>query len=576
MPLDFSCADWEDRLKAGQPPMPDLPVCLGRAHRAAEVFDNLRLPDVPGQPSLRDAGADWFRQIVKYAFGAIDEDGRPGIGEIFCLVPKKNGKTTYTAALGITALLLNTVKGAELMIVSATQEIAQTCFSQIVGMIKADLPEEEGDQPYLLQRFDIKEHQSKIVDRWTGAVLKVKTFDMRVVTGSIPLLCIVDELHILGASAQAERVLAQIRGGMITRDNSMLVFITTQSDTPPAGVFKTELDYARRVRAGEEPSTNMLVCLYEFPEAMQIDEARAWADPENWHMVLPNLGRSITLDRLKRLYWKYKGQGPGPFRIWASQHLNIQVGLALHGSRWIGVDHWAGCSRSEIDLAYLMEKSEVVCAGVDGGGLDDLMALGLIGRHRETGQWIGWARAWAHDEVLERRKDIAPRLLDFEQDGDLVRCTTPTQDIEDVAALCADVFTAGLFPEADAIGLDPYGIQALLTELNLAGLGDELMASIGQGTRLSPAVWGMERKLKDQTFIHGGAPMLNWVISNARAEQRGSAVLITKQSSGKAKIDPLIAILNASMLMARNPQAATALVSPWDDPDFSLSKGKAA
>lgn len=576
MPLDFSCPDWEDRLKAGRPPMPDLPVCLGRAHRAAAIFDNLRLPDVPGQPELRTAGGDWFRQIVKYAFGAIDENGAPGVGEIFCLVPKKNGKTTYTAALGITALLLNKVKGAELMIVSATQEIAQTCFSQIIGMIKADQPDIEGDQPYLVQRFDIKEHQNKIVDRWTNAVLKVKTFDMRVVTGSIPLLCIVDELHLLGASAHAERVLAQIRGGMITRDNALLVFITTQSDQPPAGVFKTELDAARRIRAGEETGGNMLVCLYEFPEAMQIDEARAWADPENWPMVLPNLGKSIDLGRLKRLFWKYKSQGPGPFRIWASQHLNIQIGLALHGSRWIGVDHWASCTRSEIDLAYLLEKSEVVCAGIDGGGLDDLMGLGLIGRHRDTGAWLAWARAWAHDEVLERRKDIAPRLLDFEADGDLVRCTTPTQDIEDCSALCAQVMDLGLYPEAQGIGLDPYGIQALLTELNAAGMDGDLLTSVGQGTRLSPAVWGLERKLKDQTFLHGGTGLLNWVVSNARAEQRGSAVLITKQSSGKAKIDPLIALLNASVLMARNPQAAHALVSPWDDPAFSMTKKQVA
>ncbi|MFG6535547.1 terminase large subunit [Sulfitobacter sp. 1A16787] len=572
MPLDFSCTDWADRLEAGQPPMPDLPVCLGRAHRAAQIFDNLRLPDVPGQPELRQAGAGWFRQIVKYAFGAIDETGAPGVGEVFCLVPKKNGKTTYTAALGITALMLNEIKGAELMIVSATQEIAQTCFSQIVGMIKADRPEDEGEQPYLVQRFDIKEHQSRIVDRWTNAVLKVKTFDMRVVTGSIPLLCIVDELHLLGANTHAERVLTQIRGGMITRPNALLVFITTQSDTPPAGVFKQELDYARRVRDGQEQDTNMLVCLYEFPEAMQIDEARPWADPENWHMVLPNLGRSIDLARLKRLYWKYKGQGPGPFRTWASQHLNVQVGLALHGSRWIGVDHWAMCSRSEIDLAELLERSEVVTAGIDGGGLDDLMALGLIGRDRDTGDWMAWARAWAHDEVLDRRKDIAPRLLDFEADGDLVRCTTPTQDIEDCADLCAQVLDAGLFPEAAGIGLDPYGITALLTELNARGMEGDLLASIGQGTRLSPAVWGLERKLKDQTFLHGGTAMLNWVISNARAEQRGSAVLITKQSSGKAKIDPLISILNAFVLMARNPQAAGALVSPWDDPDYSLTK----
>ena len=517
------------------------------------IFDRLRLPDVPGQPAMAQAAGEWFRDAVRAVFGSLDVGGVRRIADLFLLVPKKNSKTTNGAGLMLTALLMNRRPLAPFALFGPTQQISEIAYAAAAGMIEAD----EG----LKALFKVQDHLKKVTMRTgpgAGASLKIMTFDPGVATGGKYAGWLLDEMHLLGHAPKAARVIAQLRGARTAVPEQFGVIITTQSDDRPAGAFAAELKYAREVRDGRHPDATLLPLLYEFPEDLQGAEGKPWRNPELWPMVLPNLGRSVNLDILRREHGVAVEKGAEEEALWASQHLNVEIGLALHSDRWAGADFWEAASEPALDLDALIAASDVVTAGIDGGGLDDLLGLAVIGRHRETKRWLHWGRAWAQPGVLEKRKEIAPRLRDFAADGDLVICEDPTQDIAELADIVERLWRAGLLPGKQGVGLDPYGIAALVDELAGRGIPDEVLVAVRQGAALSPAVWGLERKLQDGTFRHAGQRLMAWCVGNARVEQRGNAVLITKQTAGKAKIDPLIAAFDAAMLMARNPEASGA------------------
>lgn len=544
-----ACPDWAARLMAGESLVPDLPLFAAERDKALRIFDRLRLPDVIGQPPMAEAAGPWIRDIVAALFGSYDaEVNRRMIQEIFLLVPKKNGKSSYAAAIMVTAMIVNRRPNAEFLLIAPTMEIAGISYKQAEGIIKAD--------PELLKLFHLREHLKTIVHRASGAELKIKAADTDVITGSKSTGILIDETHVFAKKSNAADIFVEIRGALAARPDGFLIQITTQSKTPPSGVFKAELEIARDVRDGAL-SLPRLPVLYELPD--DVAQGDGWKNPAVWPRVNPNLGRSVDIQFLQNALVTAERTGKDALALLASQHFNVEIGMALRADRWIGAEYWlAATSPDLVELDDLLARSEVAVVGIDGGGLDDLMGLAVLGRDRDTQDWLLWAHAWAHPEVYERRKEIIPLLEGFEAAGELTRCESPTQDVVEAAQLVARVRDAGLLPEAAGVGLDPQGVAALVDALAERDITGDQVVGIPQGYRIAGAIWGTERKLADGTLKHGGQDLMAWAVGNAKVEQRGNAVLITKQAAGKAKIDPLMAAFNAVALMSRNPQARVA------------------
>lgn len=122
--------------------------------------------------------------------------------------------------------------------------------------------------------------------------------------------------------------------------------------------------------------------------------------------------------------------------------------------------------------------------------------------------------------------------------------------------ICKKVYDSGLLPEEAGIGLDSAGVALLVDALEDEGMSEPLVKAVMQGWKLQTAISSVPLKLEDRRFVHGGQPIMDWSVGNAKQTLRGSNYVVTKEVSGAAKIDLLMALFNAAMLMFQNPEAS--------------------
>lgn len=537
-----ACKDWEERIIERKSLIPLKPLFPEQAEAALNVFKELVLVDVAGSPQMGEVTREWVFEFVAAIFGSYNaETGERLINEFFLLISKKNTKSTIAAGIMLTALILNWRNSAELLILAPTKEIADNSFIPARDMIKAD--------PELDALFNISEHTRTITHRVTKATLKVVAADTNTVGGKKASFILVDEVHLFGKINGSESMLREARGGLASRPEGFTIYLTTQSDEQPAGIMASQLSYARAVRDGRIDNPSYLPVLYEFPK--KYIEEGLYKDPKYFYVTNPNLGASVSPKFLLTEYQKAEEAGEESLRDFFAKHLNIEIGLNLRDRRWLGADYWEQAARV-FTIEELIERSEVITIGGDGGGLDDLLGMAVIGREKETRKWLLWNRAWCHDKVLELRKQIAEQLRDYERDGDLRIIERSGIDCKEFGEVCAQVDRSG---KLDRIGLDPLMVGGLIDGIIDAGVNEEKIVGVAQGYKLAGYVQTTERKLAEGSLLHANQRMMSWCVGNARVTVSGNNALITKQSSGKSKIDPLIATFNAASLMSLNPES---------------------
>jgi phage terminase large subunit-like protein len=240
-------------------------------------------------------------------FGWKRRDGSRKYRRVYVEVPRKNGKSTLAAGLGLYLTFADGENGSEVYSAASDREQAAIVFETAKSMVESS--------PALSKRAEV--FRRSIVVPGTKSSYKVLSADAPTKHGLNAHGIIFDELH-----AQPNRdlwdVLTTSTGA---RHQPVTLAITTAGFDRQSICYEIH-DYAMKVKQGIVPDDSFLPVIYAA------DEADDWTLPKTWAIANPCLDVTVSSEYIEGECNRAKATPP-------SEHLdNGRVSLAGHG----GVD----------------------------------------------------------------------------------------------------------------------------------------------------------------------------------------------------------------------------------------------
>lgn len=469
----------------------------------------------------------WQVFILAQVFGWVDELGFRRFRVVYIEVPRKNGKSTFTAPVGLYMLADDGEPGAEVYSAATTRDQARIIFSMCRTMARRS--------PRMCEAMGIHVGAHRLSVERTASWLAALSADAQNLDGLNPHLSMIDELH----AHRTRDVWDVLESAIGAREQPLLWAITTAGYDRTGVCFEVR-EYVTKVLQGvvDDPRT--------FGVIWTVDDPDAWDDENEWRKANPNLGVSVKLDDMRRMARKAAEQ-PAALNTFLTKRLNVWVSSS---SAWMDMRRWAECA----DHGLLPEDFEGRRAfvGVDLSSKVDLAAASLIiPPIVEEEPWRLFLRFWIPEAKLE--DSSVAQMSGWERDGWITAIPGPVMDYGYVDQEVRE--WARRF-EVAAIGYDPWQAHQLATAWEQDGLpAVEIPMRV---SHLSEPMKELERLVYAGKLAHQGDPVMTWNVANVVAKLDANDNVFPRKERAANKIDGLVATLIglSRALVDRGPGAS--------------------
>ena len=468
-----------------------------------------------GQPFVLEP---WQQFMLWVLFGWIREDGLRRFRTAYVELPRKNGKTTLMAGIGLYLLTADGEPGAEVFSAATKRDQAKLSWSEAARMVQKS--------PSLSGMVNHWRSSNTLVVDQTASKFQPLGADADTMDGLNVHGALIDELH-----AHKTRDVVDVLETATGARRQPLIFEITTAGYDRASVCYEHHEYSRQVLQRTIQDDTWFVFM------AALDEGDDWREESTWAKANPNLGVSVKLDDLRRKSEKAQ-QMPAAQNAFRRLHLNEWT---QQSDRWIDLALWDSNAGEPVFAQAL--KGRECFGGLDLSSVSDITAWVLVFPDAEEPERVTvLPRFWCPESRLTAESNTyRDQYQAWVRNGWM---TATPGDAVDYAWVRKQILE-----DAQQFHLIDLNVDRLFQGYQLSQeLTDEGMAVFGMGQGFYGMAGPMrefERRLLAKQIRHGNNPVLRWMAGNVAVKQDPAGNLKPDKAESQGKIDGIVALLMA-------------------------------
>ena len=438
-------------------------------------------------------------------------------------VPRKNGKSAWSSALGLYMLAADGEAGAEVYSGATTEKQAKIVFEAAQKMARSTEAYREA--------FGVEVFASNISVPEDGS--KFEAVIGKPGDGASPSFAIVDEFH----EHQTDDLYDTMETGMGAREQPLMWVITTAGSDTAGPCYALRTDVVRMLE-GTIPNDELFGCIYT------VDEDDDWTSEEALRKANPNYGVSVMPDFL-RTQVRDAVNSSRRQNITKTKHLNVWT-TAREG--WMNMEAWNAAADAPPVESF---AGEACWVGLDlASKIDVASAVRLFKRSVDGTEHV---YLYGRHYLPEARVELpeARHYQGWVTDGHL---TATDGDIIDHDVIHADLVSDAEVFRIVRVGYDPYNATQLAVNLSRSGI-DTLEIRQTVAHLSDPMKW-LEALVLAGRLHHDGNPALAWMVSNVVVRPDANDNVFPRKERNENKIDGAVAAVIA-LAVAMREEAPT-------------------